>query len=165
MFRNTMLSFFACGEKLFLFKYAETGKKYFAFALGRILNYNFVSRVKHLCSMVVHLIEKQANRSEMLEMLEALDTYVKLAVDVEKGLLAGGGTLHADCEAVLIENGSEQKDVWGADWFPFNQQVTFESLINIRSGQGNFSMEVQDEGLRTRIEAVVRRLMEGVPYE
>lgn len=101
----------------------------------------------------------------MLEMLGALETYVKLAVDVEKGVLTGGGTLHSDCEAVLLESGSEQINVWGADWFPFTQQVTFESLINIRPGQGNFAMEIEDQALRTKIETITRHLLEEVPYE
>lgn len=57
---------------------------------------------------------------------------MKLAVDLERGILAGGGALHADCEAALLEDGSRQEDVWGADWIPGAQQVTFESLINIR---------------------------------
>ena len=66
-------------------------------------------------------------------MLQVLGTYVKLAVDLERGILAGGGALHADCEAVLLEDGGRQEDIWGADWVPSAQQVTFESLINIRS--------------------------------
>jgi hypothetical protein len=44
-------------------------------------------------------------------MLEALGDYVKLAVDVRGGILAGGGILHADCESALLEDGSQQEDV------------------------------------------------------
>ncbi|MCX5962535.1 MAG: DUF5674 family protein [Cyanobacteria bacterium] len=35
-------------------------------------------------------------------MLEALGIYVKLVVDIERKILAGGGELHADCERVLL---------------------------------------------------------------
>jgi len=92
-------------------------------------------------------------------MLQALGTYIKLAVDVEREVLAGGGSLHADCERVLLDNRSAQKDVWGADWIPEKQQVAFKSLINIRPGQGNSSMEITDAGLRGRVAAVVRQLL------
>jgi Protein of unknown function (DUF5674) len=98
-------------------------------------------------------------------MLKGLESYIKLAVDIEKGILAGGGTLHADCEAVLLENGSTQENIWGADWLPFTQVVTFESLINIRPRQNNFSLEIQDMTLRQRIEEIVRGLMEGAEFE
>ena len=47
----------------------------------------------------------------MRQMLEALGIYIKLAVDVERGIVAGGGELHADCEQILLAEGSKQKDV------------------------------------------------------
>jgi len=111
--------------------------------------------------MKIHLIDRNVTDEQLAEMLEALDTYVKLAVDVETRILAGGGELHADCEAALIENGSEQKNVWGADWFPHSKEVTFESLINIRPRDGNSSLEVQSVDLRNRIEEIVRDHFEG----
>ncbi len=101
----------------------------------------------------------------MVSMLISLQDYVKLAVDVEIGILAGGGELHADCESVLLDNTSKQENVWGADWIPNISAVTFESLINIRPGQQNFSMVIADADLKKRIEQVVRKLLEGVEYE
>jgi hypothetical protein len=98
----------------------------------------------------------------MEDMLQVLSTYVKLAVDVQRGILAGGGTLHADCEAVLIEDGSRQEDVWGADWNPLAQQVTFESLINIRPRQQNPSLEILSPVVRERVAQIVRQLLESV---
>lgn len=59
--------------------------------------------------MSVLLIESKAKRDQMRGMLESLESYIKLAVDIEQGILAGVGTLHADCETVLLENGSEQE--------------------------------------------------------
>ncbi len=95
-------------------------------------------------------------------MLETLGTYIKLAVDIRRGVLAGGGALHADCEAVLLEDGSRQEDVWGADWIPGAQQVTFESLINIRPRQNNPSLEILDSGIRERVAEIVKPLLGGV---
>ena len=111
---------------------------------------------------MIHLVKERATAEQMSEMLEQLENYVKLAVDVRRGILAGGGALHADCEAVLLEDGSAQEDVWGADWIPATQEVTYESLINLRPGQGNLSMEVQSPELRVQIAEVVERLLGGV---
>jgi hypothetical protein len=85
---------------------------------------------------------------------------IKLAVDVNREILAGGGDLHADCEQALLEAHSQQADIWGADWHPETKAVTFESIINLRPRQQNFSMEVQDPELRSHIENIVRRLLE-----
>jgi len=111
---------------------------------------------------VIHIIRTRATKQQLEEMLQVLGTYVKLAVDLERGILAGGGALHADCEAVLLEDGSRQEDVWGADWIPSAQQVTFESLINIRPRQNNPSLEILDSGIRERVVEVVKPLLGGV---
>ena len=65
----------------------------------------------------------------------------------------------------MLEADSLQENIWGADWIPNTQEVTFESLINIRPRQHNFSMEVESEELRDRIEKIVREIFERVNDE
>ena len=93
-------------------------------------------------------------------MLEFLDNYIKVAVDIQTEILAGGGIMHADCEKVLLESGSKQVNIWGADWHPQEKQVGFQSLINIRPGQNNRSMEIQDQKICQKLERIVRSLLE-----
>ena len=107
---------------------------------------------------MIHFLHSKPSDQQTSEMLQALEVYIKLAVDVDKRVLAGGGALHADCEAVLLENGSQQENVWGADWLPHTRQVTFESLINIRPRQGNMSLVIQDPALRDKVESIVREI-------
>jgi hypothetical protein len=108
---------------------------------------------------MINLIQERATKEQLEEMLEILSSYIKLAVDIERGILAGGGELHADCEAVLLETGSKQVDIWGADWYPLTQEVGYESLINIRPRQNNRSMEIQDPMIRDRVAQIVQRLL------
>ena len=107
------------------------------------------------------MIETKASVEQVGEMLQTLQTYIKLAVDVRRGIVAGGGALHADCEAALLEGGSRQEDVWGADWIPTSREVRFESLINIRPKQGNRKLTIEDTVLRQQIEQIVRGRLEG----
>ena len=109
---------------------------------------------------MIRLLTAKVTEDQVADMLEILEVYVKLAVDVETRAAAGGGELHADCEAVLLENGSVQKNVWGADWYPYSREVAFESLINIRPRDGNSSLEVQNNELRVKIEKIVRDFFE-----
>ncbi len=86
---------------------------------------------------------------------------VKIVVDVRRGLVAAGGELHADAEALLLDRGSRQEDLWGANYFPGlgpERCVEYTALINIRPGQGNRSMEIQSQDVREQ----VRRLVEGL---
>jgi hypothetical protein len=110
--------------------------------------------------MKIHIIRQRAAEKESQEMLEELEIYIKLAIDVERGILAGGGEYHADCEEALLEDGSQQEDIWGADWYPESKKVEFIALINIRPRQGNRGMEIEDSNLRAKIEAIVRRLLD-----
>ena len=109
---------------------------------------------------MIHIIRTHATRQQMDEMLEALGKYIKLAVDVRQCILAGGGVMHADCEAVLLEDGSQQGDIWGADWNPSAKQLTFESLINIRPHQNNRSLELINPALRERVSQITHHLLE-----
>lgn len=104
---------------------------------------------------MIHIIRERATDEQVREMLEALQTYIKLAVDVRRQIIAGGGTMHADCKAVLLEHGSQQADVWGAGWLPESKEVRFESLINIRPKQGNRKMTIADSALRHTVEQII----------
>jgi hypothetical protein len=108
---------------------------------------------------MIYIIKKPATKEQIEEMLESLGSYIKLAVDIELSILAGGGEYHADCEAVLLENGSNQSNIWGADWYPLTQEVGYESLINIRPRQNNRSMEIQDPIIREKVAQIVNHLL------
>ena len=110
--------------------------------------------------MKILIIRNRASQEQIREMLERLETYIKVAVDVERNILAGGGEYHADCEEVLLEDGSRQEDIWGADWYPEDRKVEFGALINIRPDQENRSMEIEDPKLRDRIETITRALLQ-----
>lgn len=92
---------------------------------------------------------------------------VKYVVDLERELIAVGGELHADAEVLLLDQGSRQTDLWGANYYPGRGRdgcIEYTSLINIRPAQGNRSMEVEDSGLRDRIRELTFRLLgQGEP--
>lgn len=110
---------------------------------------------------MIFIIREPATSEQISQMTQAyFGLMIKLAVDVEREILAGGGEIHADCEQKLLEDGSQQEDVWGADWYPELKRVGFESLINIRPRQQNRGMEIQDPVIREKIEIIVRHLLE-----
>ena len=61
---------------------------------------------------MIYIIRERATKQQLQEMMKMLETYIKLAVDIKRGILAGGGAMHADCEAVLHEDGSQQEFIW-----------------------------------------------------
>ena len=72
------------------------------------------------------------------------------------------GELHSDEEAVLLDDGSAQQDLWGITLYPSEpgeDWIEFDSMINVRPIQGNRSRGVDDARLRERIRAVVSTLV------
>ncbi len=114
---------------------------------------------------MIYIIRSRAAPEQMRQMLEILGIYIKLAVDLEREIFAGGGELHADCELILLKDGSQQADIWGADWYPLKQAVGYESIINIRPKANNRSMEIQDPALRENIDPIVQSLLGGVQWQ
>ena len=71
---------------------------------------------------------------------------VKAVVDVERELLAVDAELHADLEALLLEAGSKQHNLWGINLYPElsgEALIEFDSMINMRPSQGNKSRGVE----------------------
>ena len=87
---------------------------------------------------------------------------VKAVVDVSRGIAAFGGELHSDEEALLIQDGSRQQDLWGINLFPGetgDDWIEFDSMINVRPSVNNCSRGVEDDGTRAAILVVVDRLV------
>ena len=93
---------------------------------------------------------------------EQFGDFVKAVVDVGRGVMAIGGELHADEEALLLEDGARQVDLWGINLYPGRPAadfIEFDSMINLRPSQGNRSRGVEDAEVRRRILDVVTRLV------
>ena len=85
---------------------------------------------------------------------------IKCVADVDKGLLAIDADLHADLERLLLENGSQQTSLWGFNLYPDETGedfIEYDSLINIRSWQGNPSRDVLDKDVREKIAGIVNQ--------
>jgi hypothetical protein len=89
--------------------------------------------------------------------------FVKAVVDETQALMAIGGELHADAEAILLDHGSRQADLWGINLYPAafgaSAWIEFDSMINVRPAQGNRTRSVDDPATRERIVGIVGRLV------
>lgn len=115
----------------------------------------------------VVVLEQRIEAAVLRRLVERFEDMVKFVVDVERGVIAIGGEMHSDAEEVLLESGSRQADLWGANYYPGRGRescIEFTSFINIRPSAGNRGMEVQDEALRARVRAITFALVgEGEP--
>ena len=106
------------------------------------------------------------NRVRLGELHEiATNTFgdmIKAVVDVKLANMAIDAELHADEEALLLENGADQKDLWGINLYPEIEGadfIEFDSMINLRPSIGNRSRGVENPEVREKIRKVVADLV------
>ena len=105
------------------------------------------------------ILKQPLSKKEAAELAnEFFGDMIKVVVDVEHGLLAAGGSLHADAEETLLKHGSKQENIWGANYFPRRKKGTrieCSALINIRPRQGNKSQLIQSEATLKKAEKII----------
>lgn len=90
--------------------------------------------------------------------LKSWGDFVKVVIDIEKKILSIGCELHIDCADDLVEDGSERKNLWGANIYPKEKKIDFISMINIRPIDNNRSMEIQIPEIKEKVESIIKEL-------
>ncbi len=96
---------------------------------------------------------------------EGFGNLIKAVVDIEQKIMVVDAELHADQEALLInEYESKQKDLWGINIYPEANKddfIEFDSMINLRPNFNNSSRGVDNTETRKRIKEVVYSLVKN----
>lgn len=115
--------------------------------------------------MDIKIVKEKISFQQLQKIADAIyGQMVKGVVDVELGIIALGGELHADAETILLQNGSKQENLWGFNIHldkSDNEKIEYTSFINIRPHQNNRSLEVQSSELKSKIAKIIDSLVEG----
>lgn len=103
--------------------------------------------------------ERKATKEELDKMSYELGDYIKVVVDIGKGILAGGGGMHYDEEQLLLEYGCEQKNLWGGGIDFTTNEIDYNSMINIRLNENNPSRDILSEEIRKKFKKVVEDIL------
>lgn len=114
------------------------------------------------------IVDRRIEPEELGRLLRLFfEDMVKYVVDIERRWAAVGGELHADAEQLLLQRGSRQADLWGANYYPGRRPeacIEYTSLINIRPAQGNRTMLITDPAIRERVRDLTFELIgQGEP--
>ena len=111
----------------------------------------------------MQILQQPVTRKELADIAEnTFGDMVKAVADVKLGLLAIDADLHADLERLLLDNGSAGEDLWGFNLWVEEEGdgfIEYDSLINIRSWQGNPSRDVLDPEVRQAIKTIVSQFI------
>ncbi|HRC43034.1 MAG TPA: DUF5674 family protein [Nitrospira sp.] len=114
--------------------------------------------------MEIIIVRTSVTKAELTAMAtQQFGDMVKAVVDVEQSLMAIGGELHSDEEAMLLEQGSLQKNLWGINLYPerpAEEWIEFDSMINVRPSGGNRSRYLERPEIRQAVTTIVNRLVQ-----
>jgi hypothetical protein len=88
--------------------------------------------------------------------------FVKAVVDLRRGILLIDADMHADQQAALLAEGSDQRDLWGINLYPQLEGadwIEFDSMLNLRPSFGNRSRGIEDAETRAAVAALVESLL------
>ena len=105
------------------------------------------------------LIKEKATKKQIEEMAKDLDGFIKVVVDIERNILAGGGEMHTDGEQLLLKDGSNQEDIWGGALDSETKEIDYNSMINLRPNQDNPSRDVMSKEIREKFDRIVKDLL------
>ena len=101
-------------------------------------------------------------KSEITQAQEHFGVYIKTVIDVEKRICSAGADRHFESEAILLEQGSKQSDIWGGGIDPETKDIDFNSFINVRPKQDNKSNEIQSPELRKKYEEISKYFFQEI---
>jgi hypothetical protein len=108
------------------------------------------------------IVESTLSVAELVKMAERMfGGLVKGVVDIRKNILILDAALHADEEQKLLEQGSDQNDLWGINLYPefygTDDFIEFDSMINVRPSMHNLSRSVESEEIKIKIRALIQK--------
>ena len=111
----------------------------------------------------MRILEKPITRQELINSSTNFidENTIKSAVDIKREIMAVDSPMHYDCEQLLLENSSNQADIWGINLYldeeNIDNMVEFDSMINIRPAQDNHSRSVENPEIQAKIKSVVSK--------
>ena len=113
----------------------------------------------------IEIIREKINKEDLESFLNnPFKEVVKFVVDIENNLIALGGELHSDAGELLVEQGSDNKNLWGGNFYPLKEKIEekieYTSLLNIKPSQDSFSMDIKDEDIILKIDKVIKEFID-----
>jgi hypothetical protein len=116
------------------------------------------------------ILTKKINKTALNDLKEIGETeiyfedIVKCVVDVQRELIAINAELHSDLEKLLMDNGSDNRYLYGINISLDDYEIEFDSLINPprnrEAGYPRAGRDVADPEARKRIVEVVNKWIE-----
>jgi len=107
----------------------------------------------------LQILSKRATQQQLKRLAAGFNgEEIKAVVDIKRTAIAAGCEWHSEARNLLVKNGSDSEDLWGARVNIKNGAISFKSQINDgRTGcDGN---EIVDQEIRSEVESVLKQYL------
>lgn len=108
---------------------------------------------------MVIILKKKATEKQIEKLAKHFQGYIKVVVDIKKGILAGGTDRHYDQEQAILKRGSKQENLWGGGVDVEMKEIDYNSIINLRPNQDNPSRDILSKEVRLKFDRIVKKLI------
>ncbi|MCK4355415.1 hypothetical protein KAW43_03690 [Candidatus Parcubacteria bacterium] len=113
----------------------------------------------------IDIIKEKIDKEYLKKFLDnPFHEMIKFVVDTEKQIIAFGGELHSDAAEKLVEEGSDNRNLWGGNLYPLKgdgeKRIEYISLINIKPTENSFSMDIEDKNIIIKIDQIIEKLVD-----
>ena len=109
----------------------------------------------------IEIIKEKIDKEYLKKFLDnPFHQVIKFVVDIEKQIIAFGGELHSDAAELLVEQGSDNRNLWGGNLRFFENEIEYTSLINIKPTENSFSMDIKDKDIIMKIDKTIEKLVD-----
>jgi len=105
---------------------------------------------------------KPFTKDEIIKLKEVFDVYIKTVIDVERKICSAGANRHFESEKILLDEGSEQSNLWGGGIDIETKITDCNSFINVRPANNNRSNEIQDPEIRNKFEDLIKYFFKNI---
>ncbi len=102
------------------------------------------------------IIEKPLTKDELEKMAKGHNGTIKLVADIQRERVAAGAKWHSGLRNLLVAEGSNPDDCWGAKIDINSGGIVYESQINKEKPQHN-AVEIKDDAVRKKMKLFIER--------
>lgn len=109
--------------------------------------------------MTILILTQKATPEEIKQIAEHFNGFIKIVVDIERGILCAGASRHVDEEQELLKSGSKQSNLWGGGLDLESSEIDYNSMINLKPNQDNPSRDVLSKEIREKFDQIVNKIL------
>ena len=102
------------------------------------------------------------NIEKIDKLKEQFQVYIKTVIDIKNKICSAGMNRHFEGEHILLQQGSNQSDLWGGGLDLETKEIDFNSFINIRPQDNNSKNEIQDPQIKSIYETLTQFFFQNI---